>query len=136
MKFWAAVWLHKDNDFIHLYFSDFIWERHLMQYTHLLCLFSLSLFFIFLFHSYSGGRFCSLPLYFIVQFVLNVVLFLFNIHIKHKKPNQLRCRTCLKFSIKDEPEYQQLLHQFVLVDFQLQVPDFWLCGTTFKPFDP
>ena len=33
---------------------------------------------------------------------------------------------------KNKPESQEQLRQFLLIDLQLQVPNFWLCGTTMK----
>lgn len=49
-----------------------------------------------------------------------------------------KCRTARKtfspeISFKDKPEYQERLHLSVWVDFQLQVSNFLLCGTTIKP---
>jgi hypothetical protein len=39
----------------------------------------------------------------------------------------------LEISLKDKPEYQELLHLSAWVDFQLQVSSFLLYGTTIKP---
>ena len=51
----------------------------------------------------------------------------------NKKCEQARNTFSLEISFKDKPEYQELLHLSVWVDFQLHVSNFLLCGTTIKP---